>query len=442
MAYHIFLTGSEFNRKAWRLGLKARYLKSAPRPMFPLSGLGCQLADLYPNWRRDEVWLHPLDGIGGVMLRQDDDGVQLEILDCCAASDVGLAWELTRLAIEHGAVASDLDHTLTGSNDELARLTYSVQAVCWSKLVTEVRQAGELVISIGNMLDLRVTAAEASRGSIELERNLIERMRRYSHALIAGVMTSVDDSVRPFAIYAQIATLIPSSVEAIYVHVEGVRYFSKPIPARRFYQVLGTGIENLGDWNYVPAIDLGADPDSVYALQLNPAGAAKQEAASRQRLCAADWARLAKAPCLVFMMVVSAEGTVNERELTRFEKLLNEPHDAPSSMVAKIIGIARENIEGLVAEILSSETTPPMEMLEVRALLGSGKIPASESKAFARYVYSFAESVASASGGIFGMGRISKREGEVLATLRLLLRLEERETYTNSAAMGSTRARP
>lgn len=413
MAYRMFLKGEDFNRSAWLRELKS----DDGLRLISLSALGCQLRDLHPNWHREEVWLHPLDGIGGVTLRQRDE-VELVIHDSCASADVGLAWDLLRLGVKHGANASDEAHDFLGfSEQEIATITQVIQAKCWLNLVSEIQASGEITLVIGTMLSLRVTAEDASHGSIELERRLLARMRRYSHAVIAGLMPNKDHPASPVSRYSQVPTLLSSLVEWIFIDIDGVNFFAAPVPIRRFNQVLEPFIENLGDWNYVPAIDLGSKPDLILALNDLHVGDGI--------LDAADWALLAKAPCLVFIMVVAAEGYMDEKEMELFEKLLNHPDRIASPLVSKIIGITQKNLEGLMDEILHSETTLPMSLLGVRGLLASEKIPASEGRGYARFLCSFAEAVASASGGIFS--RISHQEAEALRTLRMLLMVENDE---------------
>lgn len=417
MAYRMFLKGAEFDRNAWLRELKSSDVTGL------LSGLCCQLRDQYPNWHRRNVWLHPMDGIGGVTIWQSEEDVELVIPDSCALADVLFAWKLLTVGKKHGAIASDEAHEVLDLTDqEIAEVTQRIRAKGWSNLTSEIQRSGELTLRIGDIFTIRVTSGDAGCGSIDLERRLLERMRRYSHAVIAGVTTSGVEPTSATSIYCQVPTLIPSEVDHVWIRIEGVPYFSAPVPAQRFYQFLKPLVEDLGEWRYVPAIDLGARPDLILALN-------KHDIISGgpcEKVGAEDWARLAKAPCLVFLMVVAAEGQVDEREIELFEKLLNHPDQAPSPLVSKIIGITQRNLECFIDEILTSETTPPMQLLEICSLLASDKLPAHDGKNFAKFLYHFAEDVASASGGLFGLGpRISKDEAEVLRSLRMLLLLND-----------------
>jgi hypothetical protein len=428
MAYRMFLKGADFDRNAWLRELKSRGVTGL------FSGLCCQLRDQYPSWHRQNIWLHPLDGIGGVTLRQSEEDVELVIPDSCALADVLFAWKLLTMGKKHGAIASDEAHEVLELNDqEISEVTHSIRKKGWSNLIAEIQRSGEFSLRIGDIFTMRVNSGDTGCGSIDLERGLLERMRRYSHAVIAGVTTSGVGSTSSTSIYCQVPTLISSKVDDIFIRIEGVPYFSAPVPAQRFYQVLKPFVEDLGDWKYVPAIDLGARPDLILALN-------KHDVISGvpcEKVGAEDWARLAKAPCLVFLMVVAAEGQIAEREIELFEKLLNHPDQAPSPLVSKIISITQRNLECFIDEILTSETTPPMQMLEICSLLASDKLGTHDGKDYANFLYHFAEDVASASGGLFGLGpRISKDKAEVLRSLRMLLLLNNREF--RPAAMGES----
>ncbi|MES2657886.1 MAG: hypothetical protein V4689_04670 [Verrucomicrobiota bacterium] len=429
MAYCLFLKGNSFDRDAWIEDVCQTIVDGSSESSHPLSQVGLQWANLRENLKEGEEWLHPMGGIRGVTVRQEMNGITLSIPVGNSSGDFGLAWELMRLGVKHGAEASGEgeDGILSLSAGETEMITRQVTAFHWSVLLSTVKDSGSSTLPVAGRIHLEVTSEDCAGGADALEKILVERMDRYSHAFAASLMSLNKDGVESLlSVYPQIPTLVDARTELIHLAGDNlppeISEKIVPIKAELVYDLLGA--ERLGELIYLPV------PSSEFILHALVVVATKEESApdvprplvppAGNEMSANDWATLAKAPCLVFLLVASCDGSIDKKEMAQFGKLLTNHAKMPAPIVRKILNITTNNVAGMFESL--GEKNPAIELIEVGVLLHSGKLPAEDSKVIGAFLYKLGEEIASASGGFMGFGsKISKKEAEILDLLRTLL---------------------
>ena len=417
MSYDISLRGSGFNRRAWLEEIRASIIEN---PEF-LSGLCHQTSDLEEDLTdRGQIWLHPWDGIRGVFVNLDGSGTGLVLPAGSSRADFRLAGELVRLALKHGASAVDEnDVALRGTEDEVVA-THTRQAEFFHAILKAEDRAGEFRFPVGPLMIL-LLPGDADGDWADLELKLVERMNRYGTAFLASRMQfRTGGETRIAAAYPQIPTLMAADTQVVFLGGEGFEAGKTMVPVESFLAVFGEGVERLGDMIYVPP----ATPDMMLPLlALNiPLGQPATPPPGVPGLSDEDWHTLAKAPCLVFLLIASADGEIDKKELVSFAKTLDGYGKGGSPVIAQIKTRVRADFPGLIDELKDGNFG--VELMAVAALLHSGKFPDADSRELARFLYGLGEAVASASGGFFGFGsKIGKKERERLDTLKSLLAL-------------------
>ena len=424
MAFSLFLSGSRFDQQGWQDDVTRIYIENLGEGTeFQLSQLAHRMRDLDSDFAGGEFWLHPKGGVRGVTVRRQDGKVEFSLPVGSSKADFGLAWELMKLGLAHGAEASDEEGAvLAGTDGEFAEITDKVTQFHWAVLAESCKE-GSATLKVGGFLDLVVSGADAQLGRDGLEHLLEERMNRYCESMIANPMTLKNPhdghGIRLY-VYSQIPTLINADAQKIALSGEGMADF-KMIDAGHFFSVLGDRVENLGQFKFVPPIDFQAEP-SVFEALLEDSSPVPEKTNFSAEMTADDWASLAKAPCMVFLMVAGADGSIDQKEMAVFGKILGHHHKIPISIVQKVLGITQNNIQGLIEELTQSGRPPVMELMYVSALLRSGKLSEQDARNFGEFLYALGEAVASASGGFLGLGsKINKQEAEVLKTIKALV---------------------
>lgn len=375
-----------------------------------------------------EAWLHAPGGIRGVTVRPDESGITLSIPVGNSAGDFALAWELMRLGVKHGAAASgeDEDGILSLSADETERITRKISDFHWGVLLSSVKESGISSLPVAGRIHLEISAEDCADGAEGLERNLVERMNRYSNSFTASLMSmNKDGAAHLISVYSQIPTLVDARTELLQLAGDNlppeIASKIKPVPADFVYDLLEA--EHLGPLVYIPP------PTSELVLHTmivmatagdDEGGPPAPNVPARTEMTADDWAILAKSPCLVFLLVAACDGSIDKKELIQFGKLLTNHAKEPTPIVRKILNITTNNV-GTMFESMS-DTNASADLLVVGGLLRSGKLPAEDAKAFSAFLYKLGEEVASASGGFLGFGsKISKKEAEMLEALKVFL---------------------
>lgn len=428
MSHRMFLKGAAFDRRGWLDDLRSTFIENPPEDGVHLSSLWHQAVGAEENFDSGDFWLHPLGGIRGVTVRQEDGEISLSLPAGSSSVDFDLAWDLMRMGVNHGAAASDEESgALDLSDEQIRRIADRQLEFHWSALVETLAKSDTTILPVGGFLQIELDRRDAEQGPLALEEILTARMDRYGDAFVPRVMTvrsPLDGTVKNLSNYGHIASLIDIDAELITTLGEGGNICETPVPASHFYAVLGDRVENLGEYNYVPAIDFKTEPELAAALRSMPAPGAIPRASTGRTdsLAAEDWAILAKAPCIVFLLVASADGRIDRKELALFRSVLKNNEGIPSPIFGTILTITKANVRQLISEIGRSEMSITQQLLQISFLLQSGKIPRDEAVAIARCLCKLGKAVASASGGFLGLGpKISRKEAEMLDFLKTVL---------------------
>lgn len=423
----MFLKGPGFDRRGWLDDLRSTFIENPPEDGVHLSPLWHQIVGSEGNFDHGDFWLHPLGGIRGVTVRQEDGEIALSLPVGSSSADFDLAWDLMRMGVNHGAAASDEESgSLNLSDEQIRRIADRQSAFQWSALV-ETMAKGEATLPIGGFLQMKLDPRDAEGGPRALEEILTARMDRYADAYVTRLMvvrSPLDGTVKNLSNYGHMASLVDAGAELITTLGEWGNICETPVPAGHFYEVLGDRVENLGEYNYVPAIDFRAEPELTAALRRMsvPTAVPRASAGRTEALTDEDWATLAKAPCIVFVLVASANGRIDKKELALFRSILKNNEGIPSPIFATIINVTKANVQQLIAEISRSEMSLAQQLLQISFLLQSGRIPRDEAVSIARCLCKLGKAVATASGGFLGFGsKISKKEAEMLDFLETIL---------------------
>jgi len=159
--------------------------------------------------------------------------------------------------------------------------------------------------------------------------------------------------------------------------------------------------------------------------QPSPATAAAEEPKDELGLTERQWAAIAAAPVIVFMLVAGADGKADSREVRAFGKKLAESLGGSSRIMKGAVMRAAPNLELLVEKLAENGVEGMAKLLVAARQLVDETVGRGEGHRFASALYALGEAVASASGGgFFGLGnKISAEERVILDGLKKLLRL-------------------
>ena len=138
----------------------------------------------------------------------------------------------------------------------------------------------------------------------------------------------------------------------------------------------------------------------------------------------ADWQLLCLSPCLVFMIVAAADGTVDKNEAKAFGEILQKPTAHPSRYLQKVLAETRGNVQGLIREILERGDNPLTTLGQVAAVVDA-QMDEDEGFMFKLSLLAIGQQIAKASGGGFlGMGnKVSKEEQQALVAIAAVLKV-------------------
>ncbi|WP_435103311.1 hypothetical protein [Arhodomonas sp. AD133] len=147
---------------------------------------------------------------------------------------------------------------------------------------------------------------------------------------------------------------------------------------------------------------------------------------------------LARAPCLVFLLVAAADGSIDKKEIKRFAKLLRHKDYRELGAAIQQSGLS---VLQLMTSVRQQTDDPLEELKRVSGLLDRHLKPGAAG-AFKATLLAFAKAIAEASGGFLGLfgSKISKEEKAALyliADALGLLNAADTETAPSEAVFGS-----
>lgn len=169
--------------------------------------------------------------------------------------------------------------------------------------------------------------------------------------------------------------------------------------------------------------DLLREPEAK--AQASAATPTADEPKDELGLTESQWAAIAAAPVIVFMLVAAADGQVDAREVTAFGKKLTASLASPGRVMKGAVTRALPNLAFLTEKLAESGVERMAGLLVAARQMVDETVGRREGHRFASALYALGESVASASGGgFFGLGnKISAEERVILDGLKELLRI-------------------
>ena len=139
-----------------------------------------------------------------------------------------------------------------------------------------------------------------------------------------------------------------------------------------------------------------------------------------------ETAIIERVPFCVFFLVAGADGKVDQREFEGFVNGLLDVGtrddlggpDAPASQLLANSSRYFSALQDDVKESISKGGKPAaLRRIQQGSALLDGRLPAQEAAAYKRAMFNLGQMVAEASGGILGMGAVSRSEREALVAL-------------------------
>lgn len=149
-------------------------------------------------------------------------------------------------------------------------------------------------------------------------------------------------------------------------------------------------------------------------------------------LCEEETAVLERVPFCVFFLVAGADGKVDQQELEQFANGLLELSTSPAlggpeAPACLLVGNSSRYFEALQAEVkafvASGGRAAALGRIEQGMKILDARLSAAMALGYKRGLYRLGEVIAEASGGVLGVGRVSRAEKEALVALGAVLDL-------------------
>lgn len=130
-------------------------------------------------------------------------------------------------------------------------------------------------------------------------------------------------------------------------------------------------------------------------------------------------------PYLIFLMVSTASGKVNKKEVEALVGVLSKPEEFDSSVLTYIADNTLQDAPAIVAEISAQQPNFIEALQELRGVIDTCLEDAYR-QPFKQALFSMANKIIESSGGFLGFGgKASKAEKEVLLAIGLTLGIAE-----------------
>lgn len=132
-----------------------------------------------------------------------------------------------------------------------------------------------------------------------------------------------------------------------------------------------------------------------------------------------EWDKLVGAPIVTFLMVAAADGSIDEKEKSEFEKIMIDRKGVESQALKAALGAAAENIDALINHYSSSGLNFVEHLSEARSIIS--QYAQDGGVQFCKDLCQIAERVAASSGGFLGLRSIGKEERNVISVIEEML---------------------
>jgi hypothetical protein len=129
---------------------------------------------------------------------------------------------------------------------------------------------------------------------------------------------------------------------------------------------------------------------------------------------------LQKCPAIVFMMVAAADGSIDEKEINILKKIIQDIPNHESKLFQASLAMLVSDFENTIKECSAPVLQNFSALIDL--ITAVREAMPDQADAFCKALYDMGETVAKASGGLFGFGRkIGKEEAATLGLLSGIL---------------------
>lgn len=345
--------------------------------------------------------------IRGVHLSEEEDRISIALYSFASRSDQYLAARMAWEAMNLGATVDNDEGEAMSAADFGAETIEKNHQQWFTFSKACLKGKPDMRLPIYQFLSLKLEAGDEEKSADELERDLVARLTALADAYVCSRMgiTVNGESKIGGILQNDLKSLMLKDVNCVLT--EGRSY-----PMQEFVQALGDQVlDGDGCWIFPPK------------TLINPALFEVAPAADNQ-LTESDWQVMAEGPILAFLLVASADGKVDKKEIAEFGKVLTVlAMQQTHPVVARMMSMAYHNLDGILQHLFSGQLNPAKKMQAFTTLVNQ-RFTDEEAQMIKSSLMFLAEKVASSSGGFLGFGpKISKDEKEAIGALAFLLGL-------------------
>lgn len=324
MSVIISLKGTSFNQYEWRKKLALFPFALSSLTFLFLRSHGDTRIPLLPGEEEIELnddvyWMHVAGGIRGITIQNTSDGFDLTLPLVSGRTDWDIAGQLIEAGMQTGAVVEIAgERQIAVDSTRLFDIHWASDHLAL-KAMLEASDRGEITLPIGNLINITIRDLGAS--SSEFHDFLTARISRYARASIAreAVAAKSDGKQCRVAMVGGPSTLIDAEIPAVLVYdnpeITGNNhpvFDSLPIATSKFCGAMGSRVENLGEWIFVPSFTLSEEPELYAQLEESSNSFDVEEPVSTATLTPDEFALLQRIPILIFLLMVEATGMAVE----------------------------------------------------------------------------------------------------------------------------------
>ncbi len=382
----------------------------------------------YPEGLSDEVFAKGeilLLGKGstrGVFARWQEQKISFELTSLAGDTD----WEVARwLALpiirDGGVVLNDEGKQLSEAEVEPAAFKQRVEEIRKGELGTArsiSAKEGNLRFPVAHY-ELLLTKEELAGGKNDaaIMESLAKQCFHYGNAHVAKVMEleRPDGTRQLFCLYSSISTLVPADIPAMAFGGPDGEYTKTPVPIERVKEVIGKFMVPVGQYIYIPPIKWSDEPQLLE--QITGKSTKELLASLNEQLVRT----LGEMPVLVAILMIMADGKVEEKEFSAFDEYLRKIAMDSNDKSFFAIG-SRHALAGMremMARFRTMKYHEHMTLLQLGVGQLNLRLSPEGAKAYKEKLFGLAETIAKSTAA--GGANVGQQEQKILTWLRSLL---------------------
>lgn len=139
---------------------------------------------------------------------------------------------------------------------------------------------------------------------------------------------------------------------------------------------------------------------------------------------AGDFAKLKRAPFLLFFLMAAADGRIDKTEFIQFVKVLAKPEAIQNPLLNHIMASVAQDAPAMLADIADQKLDYAAELAQLKSVI-EANLPAGDANEFKKALFFVSKQIAEASQRFVGVsGTISKNEQTALAAITASLGIQ------------------